>query len=75
MMRCLMLVFHSRDRGIQKPSFWLGEDLKMSFETHRGTVSPRPVVHLTGVPEILGSQKECGIRAYSFLSLKNISRH
>jgi hypothetical protein len=41
----------SRDRGMEKPSFWLGEDLTMSFERHKGTVPPRPVVHLSGIPE------------------------
>jgi len=47
----------------------------MSFERHKGTVPPRPVVDLSGGPEILGSQKECGIFACSFLSLKKVSRH
>jgi hypothetical protein len=60
---------------MEKRSLWLDEDLTMSFERHKGTVPPRPVVHLSGVPEIPDSQKECGIRAYSFLSLKNVSRH
>jgi hypothetical protein len=46
----------------------------MSFERHKGIVPPRPVVDLSGGPEILGSQKECGICACSFLSLKNVSQ-
>lgn len=70
-MQCLMPVCHSKiEEWKNLHSSWVRSSRCLSRD-----MPPRPVVHFSGVPEILGSQKECGIRAYSFLSLKNVSRH